>query len=1487
MNALVNDQLSRLRRILARGASPDWQMDHLNGNVIHFGMYTSITQPTGEWKEKRRRDRYATYIEQIEEDWQKLREELRETGSWPRPDSPEMLCRWDMQASPPDILVTNYSMLEYMLVRPVEYPIFEHTRQWLSKTPDARFTLVLDEAHTYTGAKGTEVAYLVRRLKERLGIEPVSNKFRAIATSASIPNIPGADDRLLKFTADLSGEPAHRFSLIRAASEATQLRERYPTPQALTAFAQFQKTFDIQHPLPAIEQLALDLDLGTVNRSVDPQVALHSLLEKNIDITWVRQRTARNATLLDELSQECWKGIGTIDEREHATAGILAAGSFARPSASADTPPLLSMRVHVFFRGIAGIWACMNPECSEVPSHLPTSHIPRAVGKLYMDPRPWCTCGARVLELFSCRHCGILFLGGIPDNAYQSLWPWSDDMSGERQDLQQFRIFGVEPPHGGAVAEYRSIRTTLHVHPNDMYARATYEIEPTKEGEKEISPFPSQCPRCQKYRVFGQNGGGREVIEPLRTRGPRSFSVVAEDGFRVQPHATHGDSPNYGRKALLFTDSRLDAAQLASDLRSDHHKDLFRQLVYRVLHSCPTCLGAGYIEQKTPYIIGQVQRSIRVACPDCQETGRSSNPLPLTFEEVRSRVTKLQQSRGINPTSSEIRDFFTRLGSGASSCYEEAKRAFDVALRRELAEDSFALEPLGLARWRIPLPVQIGVFSPLNEEETRLFLHAVVRILATENILLPPNPHNPWDWPKDMVEDYESCVLIPGGKRFGSAIPYNLSTYRKLGRYVIAVSKSLAAQGRLPNPNTAEKWVSDLQWPLWNALKGFDILQWAGAKINNQVPYGIRIDSFELQTVSNIVQQCQACAYVMSEALFHVCLRCGQCTQDIPVDSLSSFYRRAALHALPKSLFDDPYPLRSIEHSAQIPGHEARDLERWFQDLFHDDQHPLDYRIDVLSVTTTMEMGIDIGSLLSVGLRNVPPTVANYQQRAGRAGRRGSAVATVLTFAQSRSHDQYYFDRPPEIVSHPPRVPALYLNNEVIARRHVRSLILQEFFYRLLRGQSTSGLFNAWGSVGDFVLRRTIHRLRQYLAVNRAPLIARCKKIIHDAFTDELKAWIDALGDEIEHAVSQCNAKNDLLAELISAGLLPKYAFPVDVVSLSIPSFEQNFHNYEAPDTDTMQRDLQIALAEYAPGAEIIRGSFPHTYIYKSVGLYDPFNPEPDYHPTDVLIECGDCQAVDLIDIDDLPPDQCQECQSLNVIAIPYLRPKGFTVDSALSDAGRELYKGGGRERAGYTIPARLLIGGTSFNIGTSQAPFAPHLYTYVRTGELFCCNKGANRDFPGFVICPCCGRVLNEADFGSHKYPANIPPHIGRNRGPRAGSPCPNTSDFQNQVILGHKFVSEVILLGVDLPDTMDAPFTEPSGRAAWYSFGTLLTNAATLVLQIASHHFLAHRVSTSNLRLSQPRSSGCLFGKSKAPANTRWRFLVILFFGLAVFRL
>lgn len=1207
MNALVNDQLARLRRILARDTSPDWQRRNLNGNVIHFGMYTSLTPPAGSWEDRGRRERFGDYVTRIEEDWRKLRDDLRDTGGWPRPNSPEMLCRWDMQEAPPDILVTNYSMLEYMLIRPIENDIFERTRRWLESDPAARLTLVLDEAHTYTGAKGTEVAHLVRRLKERLGIAPGSRSFHGIATSASIPNKPGADGDLLAFTSDLFDEPTDRFTLVRTPSLWTDTTTRRPSARSLDAYKRFQDIFAIQEPLPAIEALARDLDLGDVDRTVEPQVALFSLLEKDPDIAWVRSRTARNATLLDVLARECWGDVGAPDEQERATAGVLAAGSFARPENSTDTPPLLSMRLHAFFRGIPGLWACMDPNCPEVPDRFRGVSGSRPVGKLYTEPRPWCSdrCGARVLEVFSCRHCGLLFLGGVPDDHRRSLWPWNDDLSGERQDVRSFRIFGVERPHGHVRPGYRSTRSTLSTHQNDTFARPVYEVEPAKDGDKEISPYPAHCPRCHKYRAPGPEG--REVVEPLRTKGPRSFSVVVEDGFRVQPRAARGEQPNFGRKALVFSDSRQEAAKLAADLRYGHSGDLFRQLIYRVLHSCPLCGGTGHVEQQTAYVIGQPQEIVRVLCEACDGIGRARIPTPLSFGELRSRVIKLQLDRGIGPTTGEARDFFARLAAGHASCYQYAEVAFNIALRRELSEDQFALEPLGLASWRITLPPQTGAFSPLTEDETRLLLRSVARILATEDILLPPHPHEPWGWPKDLVKEYDRKMILPGSRTQNQVVPYNLKHYRKLGRYIIAVSQALVTAGRLPSAAAAERWVSELHWPLWNALKGFAILQAAGARINNETPQGIRVDSFELHPVGDTVQGCQSCAYVMSEALFNVCARCGQRTAAVAPTSVRSFYRRAALHAVPGASYDDPYPLRSVEHTAQIGGSEARNIERWFQELFHDDQTPLDDRIDVLSVTTTMEMGIDIGSLLCVGLRNVPPTVANYQQRAGRAGRRGSSLATVLTFAQQRSHDQYYFDRPPEIVSNPPRVPTLYLQNEVIARRHVRSLVLQDFFYRTLRGQRTRGLFGSWATVGDFVSRQTADKLQHYLSANRAPLLARCAKVVDPLCARHLDTWLAALRAEVQVVVNRRPSTDDLLDQLIKAGLLPGYAFPVDVVGLSIPSLSPHAFSVEMSYQDVMQRDLKIALSEYAPGAEVVRGSFPNTYIYRSGGLYDPY----------------------------------------------------------------------------------------------------------------------------------------------------------------------------------------------------------------------------------------------------------------------------------------
>lgn len=1443
MNALVNDQLARLRRILARDSSPDWQRQHLKGNVIHFGMYTSLCPQAGSYTDKSRRDRLQEYFKRVDQDWEKLqkRSDLREKGFWPRPDSPEMLSRWDMQAAPPDILVTNYSMLEYMLVRPIEYPIFSKTRQWLEQNPEARLTLVLDEAHTYTGAAGTEVAHLVRRLKERLGLEAGSPKFRAIATTASLPNVETAQQDILNFVSDLFGEPQDRFTSIQIDSPQKGLPNRQPNQDAMQAFIHFQEKFDLTNPSPAIAHLAEELHLGPLDPSLSPQINLYRLLKDSQDVDWVRRRTARNATLLDQLAKETWLDLGTEEDRERATAGVLSAGNYGRPEDSTDVPPLLSVRIHAFYRGISGLWACMDPNCTEVVNEHRTPNRLRPFGKLYTDPIPWCKCGARVLEVFSCRHCGLLFLGGIPDETTRSLWPWSDDLSGEKQNPKMFNIFGVEQPHPDLKLAARSTRTTLEIHPNHEFARPTFEIEPAEENDKKVSNFPKQCPRCHNWRSFGEDG--IEVIQDLRTKGPQSFAVIVEDGFRVQPRAEKSIAPNYGRKALLFSDSRKSASELAGDLNEHHQRDLFRQLLFDALFHCPACSGSGIVQEQAPFVIGGELEYIEKPCPNCASKGYVDTPSSIAFGPLRDRVIELLIQKGINPTQDDIANFFERLNTGDMEVMQIARDYFDVALRHELAEDDYALEPLGLASWHVHVPDGAGAFKPLTEAETKVFIRCVARILATENILLAPEPKKPWEWPEKKPKFYEKKVLYYGSStNEKNAIQYNLFATRKLGRYVRAVSRAMVVAKRFPNKSTADQWITALTKQLWDALRALRILQPAGKKLANQeTPVGIRIDVFELNPVGSTLHCCQACGYIMSETVLNVCTRCGQTTEKVTSNPRNNYYHTAALWVDPTSQFEDPYPLRAAEHTAQIPGVDARNFERWFQDLFHDDQTPLDKRIDVLSVTTTMEMGIDIGSLLCVGMRNIPPSVSNYQQRAGRAGRRGSAIATVLAFANQRSHDQYYFTNPPEIVSQPPRVPSLYLSNAEIAHRHVRALVLQDFFFKHNPAGTSTSLFKVWGLIGDFVNRQTADQLYQYLAANRAPLLVRCRKITNPAIHAELNGWLDALVGDVQQVVNSAQINEDLFEALIGSGLLPKYAFPIDVVNLYIPRFDKYGQQLSGEEsTDAMQRELQIALSEYAPGSQITRMEFPKTYKYTSAGLYDPFNKEPNYLPHGRLVECSDCQSINLFPPGTHLPDICEACGSPAIEDLPYLHPSGFTVDNALEHGGAEPYTGGGTERSGYVAPARLLVGESSFNGGVSRAPFAPRLFTSKRIGDLFSFNRGPYTDFPGFLICKTCGRALDPNDPKPHTYPADIPPHYSFrgqvHQGPRAGSPCPNQFDFTNQVLLGHKFHSEVILLGVDLTDTLDAPFLHdnPSGRAVWYSFGTLVALSAALHLQV-----------------------------------------------------
>ncbi len=1407
MNALVNDQLRRLRQTLDSTESLLWQRRNLDGNVVRFGRYTGQAELPGRPSEERRRKRWQDYMTTLRSGWENVGEELRASGGWPRPDGAEMLGRWDMQASPPDVLVTNYSMLEYMLLRPEEAPMFDQTRAWLASSKEHVVTLVLDEAHSYSGTQGTEVAYLIRRLFERLGAGP--EQIRCIATSATLGNTAEDVERVRGFAADLFGQPAERFSVVQ--SETLNVLQDLPssTREELAAFADFQKkistrdTTDEGKLFEACSEFITSLNVRPAGKLAAQQ--LFDALADHPRVLDVRNKTARRAQDIGVLSTDVWGELGDEETRHQATAGILSAGAIARERPDDAIPPLLPSRLHLMFRGISGLWACVDPQCSAVPA----SKEIRPCGKLYAEPRVWCECSARVLEMFHCRTCGLIFLGGLPDSGGR-LWPYEPDLESGFQDYDSYQVFAAEDPNLSTARaknwaeERRSVATTGPTSLSDKNARSFWtSSEPDKYGE-----IPFTCPRCD-----ARGNANSNIVQAMRSTGPQALRVLMEQSFRNQPPRNVAESqvkspneepqkkprwafkssnvtvptksilenPNRGRKALIFSDGRQEAATLAVNLTQLHMRDLFRQLLLLVLDK------------------------------DIRGAGLSEMPVL----RIREKILELALSRGIDPTLGEDETFW---GTHATSPYEASRKAaplLEAYLRREVADRQVGVESLGLARWVLDFDGEnaeeiVPPLEPFDARETISLIHAVIRILSGYDVLLP-GTGDPRDWPPELVAERSRRLIVRDKVSDNRTFTWGAGSRNRLTRYLGQVCH-ISGLG--------ETGVATLMERLWEEyLPGVDAVQTASGVRSG---WGVPLNRLAIAPISDWIGLCGSCGYLNSDTVRGVCVRCGGICREAETASVveRNYYRKVANLALEGDGSPDPFPLRALEHTAQISAAKAATRERHFQDKFIPDgaekEDAKQYRVDMLSVTTTMEMGIDIGDLTTVGLNGTPPNVANYQQRAGRAGRRSDSTATVVTFARDRSHDQYYYSRVEDIVTGRVRVPEVHLTNAPIARRHLNSLVLQRFFTEKSRSiGDIENLFGAFGNIGDFLKnasggRKELARKLESGDFRESVRSSARKALI--TWHNEIDGWLDDLPETVSDALSGASESGDLLGVLVTSGVLPRYAFPVDVVAL----WTEEPSRYNRG--EEVQRDLKVALSEYAPDAEIVIDGWMH----KSAGLYAPYEKDPRYEPDVWLCECKACHHVTIRDyaLGKLSWTSCPMCGSdeRDQKAIPAIRPLGFRTDWS---AKRERYRGGTRSRSGSSSSAQLNAGETA---SQGEARLAERLWINERVGELYTVNRGPNK---GFRICPSCGRSLRPGQI-QHKRPEGRPP---RN--------CSGRPD--GDVALYHSFQSNVVVLGIDLPDSMNANPAEPRGRATWLSVMAAIIRAAASYLQINSTELAA----------------------------------------------
>jgi hypothetical protein len=435
MNALVNDQLTRLRQIFSHPHLNNWLHQHAEiDRPMRFGMYTSRTPYPGLMSKDKNKQQLLPLLDyylQLEARQNGQADKLKRRGRWPALDlaalrqaategnaalgksDVELYTRQQIQQWCPDVLVTNYSMLEYMLMRPIEQEIFEKTASWLAEDQANTLLIVLDEAHLYSGVTGAEIALLLRRLQARLGIS--REQVRYILTSASLDLGGKSPSDVLDFAKDLVGtrfQGSADFAIIQgkrldpSISESDQKKDILQETEALTQFD--LQTFANRAVDPASAQTTVAVLAKKLHWPEPPAIeALPDYLGQQLPTLPTFQQlwkiTAGNATSFQDLARQLFPRVEE-KARGGPTSTLL---SLAAAASTADERPLLPVRAHLFFRGLPPIYACINPRCSAKKT---ADSEPGPLGTLWLSPRLHCECGARVYELYAHRNCGTLFL---------------------------------------------------------------------------------------------------------------------------------------------------------------------------------------------------------------------------------------------------------------------------------------------------------------------------------------------------------------------------------------------------------------------------------------------------------------------------------------------------------------------------------------------------------------------------------------------------------------------------------------------------------------------------------------------------------------------------------------------------------------------------------------------------------------------------------------------------------------------------------------------------------------------------------------------------------------------------------------------------------------------------------------------------------------------------------------------------------------------
>jgi len=1265
MNALANDQLARLRSLLA--VVPE----------VTFGRYTGETKETPD----NAREHYRVI-----------------RGHDPLPN--ELVSRVEMRERPPHILLTNYAMLEYLLLRPRDMELFEGASAGHWKF------LVVDEAHVYDGVKGSEIAMLIRRVRQRVA---AGNQLQYLASSATV----GAHlERIADFGSALFGSPFARASASDAGD--VVLASRRELPDAST-----------WGPLPP-EQLR------NLVRDPDPVAAWEldfagQRLEDEHSMRLVQRRLAAAPESLGSLAKVVYPDLDP-DAARRAVADLVELGHHVH---AATGGPVLSARYHLFASAVEGAFACLSPDGPHVrlTRH---AHCP--------------DCASAMFELAACKQCGQMHLyGRVLRNGTADTFAFSE------QHTRSHWVVVGDP-------------TTADDEDDDTIA-VPGAVDPqaatlcTRCGAF-AGPGATSCPQCgaAAMRAVLRIDAGRDltVCRGCGGRGPRQvrrFEAGLDAAAAVLATSLYQHLPEGGRtharQLLMFSDSRQQAAFAAPYLERSHAALVERTLLARALEG---------------------QKGEELSSGDLATATR---PIALNAGYLDPRETVFAQ-----------------------------RTVVATWMHREMLEggERTSLEGVGLAavnlvRPATPAPAALRKLG-LDDEEAWGLLDALTQTLRTRGAVAPVD--DAVDLTDDSLAPRNRAVYVRGAGSDAklAVLSWAPSGTARSNRRLNYLTRVLTA---LEDPSEPGALLAKI----WGFLTNHDDSPGWLVHVNDRERGPVwRIDPSALrwrwQNEGGTQWRCTVCHRLAAHSVRGVCATNG-CSGELVAEPV----RRD-----PRSHYEvtyrtmDALTLRAEEHTAQVGADTATDLQEQF----------VRGKVNVLSCSTTFELGVDVGELQSVFLRNVPPTTANYVQRAGRAGRRTDSAALVLTYAPMRSHDQAMFREPQAMIQGTVRAPVVAEHNVRVGRRHAHSVVLAAFFRHVF---DESG--REFRTVGDFFegdAPTGDQLLRDYLADLPAAVLDAVRQVLPASVFDELdtpdstweqdstgqqdSTWqqqmtrlVDRAGEEYRTDVGYFRAQMDeaaaaqrfpqagmfqrvittltgqqLFAYLARRNVMPKYGFPVDTVELKV-----------RPDSDAvagtldLSRDLTLAINEYAPGSQIVaRGK-----VVESAGLYR--FPGHDLVRRHYAV-CVQCERLD-VRLDDIP-DTCECGQPRTGARKSFVTPQfGFV-------AGRQLRRVGmSRPEGGWWSRQYVETEGELVNTGATPTALGTLGWRLHTRATLCVINEGPNHAL--YQICDSCGAGRSRGAGSGSRNNDHANPWTGR--------PCRGRFEA---LALGHQFQTDLLLVNV-----------------------------------------------------------------------------------------